>query len=317
MMKQGVIGVIVPIYKVEIYIAECIESILAQTYTNFRLILVDDGTPDNAGKICDEYAKKDSRITVIHQENAGVTRARARGVEEATDCEFIVFVDGDDTLQYHALKTLVKYCDNETDIILSIFDEGFRPNSENVSIDEFTQMLLLDNSMCVATWGKIYRRSMFSEYVFDIPRHITLSEDIIMNLRLIYNKKPKIRAIKERFYNYRANIESAANTFKTSPEYEAELFNLKMEAIPANQREYYRPFTIQRRVSSWRKMYRYNYSCKGMKNSEFYKQLKNDIEIHRFKLNRIEHFLFYNSNAFLRFFVINFGKIQTKISQLF
>lgn len=66
------IGVIVPVYKVEKYIIECIESILTQTYTNFRLILVDDGTPDSAGKICDEYAQKDPRITVIHQENAGV-----------------------------------------------------------------------------------------------------------------------------------------------------------------------------------------------------------------------------------------------------
>ena len=74
------IGIIVPVYKVEKYIAECIESILAQTYAHFHLILVDDGSPDNAGKICDEYAKKDSRITVIHQENAGVSHARAVGV---------------------------------------------------------------------------------------------------------------------------------------------------------------------------------------------------------------------------------------------
>ena len=86
-MQQGLIGVIVPVYKVEKYIAECIESVLAQTYTNFRLILVDDGTPDNAGHICDEYAKKNARITVIHQVNAGVTRARARGVEKS--CHFV------------------------------------------------------------------------------------------------------------------------------------------------------------------------------------------------------------------------------------
>ena len=98
-MRKGFIGVIVPVYKVEKYIAECLESILAQRYTNFRLILVDDGTPDNAGKICDEYAKKDSRITVIHQENAGVTCARARGIEEAEDCEWITFVDADDTIK--------------------------------------------------------------------------------------------------------------------------------------------------------------------------------------------------------------------------
>ena len=103
---KGLIGVIVPVYKVEKYIAECIESILAQTYTNFRLILVNDGSPDNAGIICDEYAKKDSRITVIHQENGGVTSARARGVEEASDCEFITFVDADDTIPQNSLQEL-------------------------------------------------------------------------------------------------------------------------------------------------------------------------------------------------------------------
>ena len=115
-MKDGLIGVIVPVYKVEKYIAECIESILAQTYTNFRLILVDDGTPDNAGKICDEYAKKDSRITVIHQENAGVTRARARGVEEANDCEFITFIDADDIIPEEALETLITHMRPEINI---------------------------------------------------------------------------------------------------------------------------------------------------------------------------------------------------------
>ena len=114
------VGIIVPIYKVEKYIAECIESILAQTYKDFRLILVDDGSPDNAGKICDEYAKKDSRITVIHQENAGVTRARARGVEEAGDCEFITFVDGDDTIKNDALENLLKRMTTRPNIVSAL-----------------------------------------------------------------------------------------------------------------------------------------------------------------------------------------------------
>ena len=117
-MTNGLIGVIVPVYKVEKYIAECIESILAQTYTKFRLILVDDGSPDNAGKICDEYAKKDPRITVIHQKNAGVTRARARGVDEAEDCEFITFADADDLMPSNALKTLVSILKPDTNIVM-------------------------------------------------------------------------------------------------------------------------------------------------------------------------------------------------------
>ncbi len=114
-MRKGLIGVIVPVYKTEEYIAECIESILAQTYRKFRLILVDDGSPDAAGTICDEYAAKDSRITVIHQENAGVTRARGRGVEEANDCEWITFVNTEKDV-YICANNIYNYRDNNSSI---------------------------------------------------------------------------------------------------------------------------------------------------------------------------------------------------------
>ena len=168
--SKGLIGVIVPVYKVEKYIAECIESILAQTYTNFRLILVDDGSPDDAGRICDEYAKKDKRITVIHQENAGVTRARACGVEEAKDCEWITFVDGDDTLPIDALTRLMALVNSEADIIL-----GYRTEINNGieravlnnigsgrynSIDYINAMLIDD--CAIGPWAKIIKRIALS-----------------------------------------------------------------------------------------------------------------------------------------------------------
>ena len=86
------ISVIVPVYKAEKYLPSCIDSILAQTFTDFELILVDDGSPDNCGAICDEYAQKDKRVKVIHKENGGVTAARADGVKISTG-EFITFVD--------------------------------------------------------------------------------------------------------------------------------------------------------------------------------------------------------------------------------
>lgn len=313
-MKEGLIGVIVPVYKVEKYIAECIESILAQTYTNFRLILVDDGTPDNAGNICDEYAKKDSRITVIHQENAGVTRARARGVEEASNCEWITFVDSDDTLTKNALEILFKNQDEISDIILSLSDDNFKPDKELVSIEEFTKMLLLDKSMCVTLWGKLYRRTILTGIIFDIPRQISLSEDIVMNLRITYNYSPIIKAINEKIYNYRyrVNKNSAGSTFKTTPEYETTLLKYKMDAIPCGLREKYRPYTIERRVFRWRGFWRYKYFCRGMTHTPFYKELKNDIETYQYKLEKIDHILFYNNNPLYRFFIINWNKVKIK-----
>ena len=101
------ITIIVPVYKVENYLSRCVDSILNQTYTDFRLILVDDGSPDNCGKMCDEYAKKDSRVTVLHQKNGGLSAARNTGLNlfyEQNKSDYITFVDSDDWLHPRYLE---------------------------------------------------------------------------------------------------------------------------------------------------------------------------------------------------------------------
>ena len=105
MTNTPLISVIVPVYKVERYLPRCIESILKQTYTNFELILVDDGTPDRSGIICDRYAEKDSRIRVIHKENGGVSTARNAGIDAAKG-EWITFIDSDDWVSSNYLESL-------------------------------------------------------------------------------------------------------------------------------------------------------------------------------------------------------------------
>lgn len=315
-MKQKIIGVIVPVYKVEKYIAECIDSILAQTYTNFRLILVNDGTPDNAGKICDEYAKIDSRITVIHQQNAGVSRARARGVEEANDCEFITFVDADDTIKNECLETFINDMDEETDIVVSYIDDKFNPTKSFVTTEDFVQMLLKDRSMSIAVWGKLYRRSLLTRYVLDIPKEIRFSEDIIMNLRIAYSCGKKIKFLQKSLYNYKFHPESVANTFKTTPEYEAKLFQLKIEAIPEKMRHHFVPHTIERRLLSWRNIWGYEYFCTDMAGTQFYIDLKNDIESTGYRLIGIERILFYVTNPIIRFLAINIKKTKNKLTDV-
>ena len=316
-MKQKFIGIIVPVYKVEKYIAECIESILAQTYTNFRLILVDDGTPDSAGKICDEYAKKDQRITVIHQKNAGVTRARARGVEEANDCEFITFVDADDTIKNECLETFLKDMDEETDIVMSHIDDKFTPSKSVISTEDFVQMLLKDKSMSIAVWGKLYRRSLLTKSVLDIPKEIRFSEDIIMNLRIAYSCSKKIKFIDKSIYNYKYHPESVANTFTTTPEYEARLFQLKIDAIPECARLQFLPYTIEYRLLRWRNIWGFKYHCSEMTDCKFYTDLKDDIKTTGYKLDGIERLLFYNTNPIIRFIAINIKKIRTILTNTF
>ena len=112
-MRFLTISVIVPVYNVEKYLNRCIDSILAQTFTDFELILVDDGSPDNCGKICDEYAAKDSRIHVIHKANGGLSDARNAGIDWAfanSNSEWVTFMDSDDWIPDNYLFELYHAC---------------------------------------------------------------------------------------------------------------------------------------------------------------------------------------------------------------
>ena len=108
-MLQPLISVIVPCYNVEEYLPKCIESILNQTYRNLEILLVDDGSPDNCGRICDEYAAKDSRIRIIHKKNGGLSDARNAALDVMTG-EYVTFIDSDDYISKYFYEKLINCC---------------------------------------------------------------------------------------------------------------------------------------------------------------------------------------------------------------
>ena len=118
MKRMPKISVIIPVYKVEQYLPECLDSIINQTYKNLEIICIDDGSPDNSGKILDEYASKDNRIRVIHKENGGISSARNAGLDIATG-DWISFVDSDDWLDINTYEKLLSSADEaNTDIVM-------------------------------------------------------------------------------------------------------------------------------------------------------------------------------------------------------
>lgn len=171
------ISIIVPIYKVELYIHQCINSILAQTYADFELILIDDGSPDNCGVICDEYAKRDDRIRVIHQENAGVSAARNAGIEVAKG-EFICFVDSDDYVDKDYLELVLETFTEDVDwvcfgyrTINILGTEVGKWSHEKQVYDlsatsargDFIAYELLQHRVTWEVWNKVFRRSIIIE----------------------------------------------------------------------------------------------------------------------------------------------------------
>ena len=311
-MKQGLIGVIVPVYKVEKYIAECIESILAQTYTNFRLILVDDGTPDNAGKICDEYAKKDLRITVIHQENAGVTRARARGVEEAEDCEFITFVDGDDTIPVESIQTLIEFMDEDIDIVTGGFQE--RDNIPQYHLNKKEYILkLFSAEIPQAPWGKIFRKALFNKEIFEIPSYITVGEDMIMNIRIAANSTRNIIFTKSKIYNYRILPESTFHSFKNTLTYQEMYFIILEESIPDYLYKDVLPQITARAFANWRLVYQYSSRKVKTEDIPYVNRLKRYIKECNYKLTFFDWIQLNCPIKFIRYISINIRRHVNKI----
>ena len=206
------ISVIVPVYNTEKFLDECIQSILAQTYTDFELLLIDDGSTDSSGAICDKYAEQDSRIRVFHKENGGVTSARQLGVENANG-EFVTFVDSDDELFPNSITLLTSHIMDNIDIVISDIQQEVV-----ISGEEFIRRTLLWKVQASA-WGRLYRKSLFDKTTFDVPRQLIVGEDAFMNIRVGMNCR-YAKCIPQKVYAYHYNPNSITNVRKFSLEYE-------------------------------------------------------------------------------------------------
>lgn len=209
-------SVLVPVYNVEKYIKECIESVLDQTYTNYELILVDDGTPDNSGAICDEYAQKDSRIIVFHKENQGLIHTRRYAIERASG-DYFIFLDSDDTIKKNALEIIdAKIRQYDCDCLiygLERLEEGkvvsqiFDPIEENLhsKSDIYRKVFLKTdyNSLC----RKAVKASVFHDIDYSPYYHLRYTEDLLQSLE-IYKYSKTIAFIPDVLYEYRTNLES-------------------------------------------------------------------------------------------------------------
>ncbi|ELB11855.1 glycosyltransferase [Enterococcus faecium] len=163
------ISIIVPVYKVEPYLRKCVDSILAQTFTDFEVILVDDGSPDNSGKICDEYASKDSRVRVIHKKNGGLSSARNAGIDVARG-KYLGFVDSDDYIEKDMYELLYdNIVKEQADLsICGVYDlyanrepKILTPQYMVLSKIEAMKMILEAKVVSVQAWNKLYKKEIF------------------------------------------------------------------------------------------------------------------------------------------------------------
>lgn len=227
-MSEPLLSVIIPVYEVEKYIGQCLDSVLAQTYTNLDIILVDDGGTDSSVDICREYQKKDNRIRIISQENGGLSKARNVGVAHA-QAELITFIDSDDYIHPQMFATMVPYIQKHNLDIISCTS-----TRKNIVIKELigtgklecydhrtaVSMGLRDDN--VSAWGKIYKKELLGKVQFPVGR---VFEDL-GTLYKIFNECQKVGWIDYQFYHYIKRESSITQrSFRVKPKYDSLYLN--------------------------------------------------------------------------------------------
>lgn len=206
-MTYPIISVIVPCYKVERYLPKCIDSIINQTYTNLEIFLIDDGSPDNCGKICDNYAQKDLRIKVIHKTNGGLSDARNVAIDKMTG-EYVVFVDSDDYIaptHIEGLYDMIQRHQAEISInTFATFYDGTNPLPCKKSSKEFvytgleaTEKMFYQEMFDNSAWGKMYKTNLFDNIRY--PKGL-LYEDLPTTYKLMLKASKVVYNNNETYY---------------------------------------------------------------------------------------------------------------------
>lgn len=210
------ISIIIPVYNAEKYIRECLDSIICQTFSDFEVLLIDDGSPDKSGVICDEYATKDTRFKVFHKANGGVSSARNLGICKAQG-EWLTFVDADDMLNSYCLEQCMYYSTNNSLDLLqfgystdkAIFSQCNNDNHSKV----YNTTEFFSTRHNVTVWGNFIKTSVIDLNRIRFNENMKLAEDQLFTLNVIKHSN-RIQAITDKLYYYRINPESATHTAK-------------------------------------------------------------------------------------------------------
>lgn len=283
-MKNDKVSIIIPIYNVEKYIEQCLNSIIKQKYTNIEIILVDDGSQDNSGKMCDSYAKKDNRIMVIHKENGGVSSARNIGIQKANG-KYITFVDSDDYIAENYIEELyneIKTKDADISICgtIDVDEEGKYINKsigyENIiNSSEALKELLNEKYYKSVVWAKMYKKNIIKNIKFN--EDIAIAEDLDFLFKALCIANSVAVNTKKNTYYYRLRENSATtNEYSENWQKEIEICKDIIDYAMLNRQDI--------TLSAIRRYIRINCTCmvkilKYTKNdNKNYNKLKNNIK---------------------------------------
>lgn len=310
------ISIVVPIYNVELYLDKCVSSLINQTYKNIEIILVDDGSPDQCPALCDAYAQKDQRITVVHKENGGLSDARNAGIEKARG-EYILFVDSDDYIELDTCEKLYEIITSyEVDIVVgnarkiekgvcSLMRHTYIPQKDVISGPDYLKLELIKGTMYMAAWLNLYKKSFLVDNKLSFEVGL-LHEDEEFTPRA-FLKANSVLGTNIVFYNYliregsittsKKKLKNAEHIMKTCRKLEEIYEKIEDEELKALLNDN----LVDKFLNTFQTARLYNKEHKKLVNKKFLKNKaytkRNRFRVILFSLNKV---IYYYVNHFFK-----------------
>ena len=302
---NGLISIIVPVYNTDKYLKKCLNSIINQTYKNLEIILIDDGSTDDSGNICDNYAKKDNRIIVKHTKNNGVSTARNIALDIAKG-DYITFVDSDDYIDKNMYELMInKMVASQSDICICAFCKEDNngnpikpikndPKEGHYIFDriDFPNEIHFNSNIMGYTWNKVYNNRLIKKNKIRFNRDFKMTEDSLFNMEIFdSNKKFKCCYINSNFYHYVIYQHDNITNYNMSNMSFFKVIKLEIDILKQNNLDYH--FLMESFVTNFTKVKFYINKYKIIKNDDYYiieekfKNYKNNISIKKSK-NKIK-----------------------------
>ncbi|MBQ6461366.1 glycosyltransferase family 2 protein [Candidatus Saccharibacteria bacterium] len=207
MKDETLVSVVIPVWNIEEYVEKCLRSLVKQSYSNLEIIVVDDGSTDNSGKICDDIARENKMVRVFHTKNGGLSSARNFGIKKASG-EIIFLVDGDDYVKRDFIKKMVSAMSEDVDIVVCGYNE-ILPKAKTISGEEATiDFLVKQENLEIVAWNKAYRKKFFKNILYPVGDK---NEDVLTTYKLLAMAR-KVAYVREPLYVY---VERGSSTMAT------------------------------------------------------------------------------------------------------
>ena len=281
------VSVCIPVYNAAPFIKACVDSILAQTFQDFEIVMVNDGSTDDSLQVCRQLAEACPKITLVSTENQGDTRTRGEAAAHASGT-WVTFVDSDDTLPPTALADLLGGCSEQTDIVVGCHYETAEP-AHYVDIKKWRETLVRSDVIYCSPVARLFRKEVLPKSVFSLKTSVRTGTDMPMNIKIAFQSQKDVFLINKKVYNYYEHADSLSHSAVWSIQKISDLYEEVVDSVPAEKREAFMPQLIENRLIALENRYFADgWKEEPVQGTPYVGQLQQDIRESGYKLTAVQ-----------------------------